>query len=76
MSIPTLYIKGSKKAANERLAAGEEVLGLEINLYGAACQRLKAMPDGTVIKFYTKIVQGNPYATSYGNWRPSVNKIK
>ncbi len=73
--IPTIYIQGTKKAANERLAKGESVIGTEYSMFDVARRDLRSMPDGTVIKFFTKMVQGSPYAASYGNWRPSKGKI-
>lgn len=75
MSIPTLYIKGSKKFANEVLAAGGAVAGLQHTIFEISRHNLADMPDGTVIKFYDKIIQGNPVAKSYGNWRPAKNRI-
>lgn len=75
MSIPTVYIKGSKKMANLQLADGQKLFGLKFDLYGSERVSLASMPDGTVIKFYDKFVGGNPYAKAYGNWRPARNKI-
>jgi len=75
MSIPTVYIKGSKKQANEKLAAGQEVSCQSFSMFGDNYSRLSACPDGTVIKFYDKLVGGSPYAKSYGNWRPAKRKI-
>jgi hypothetical protein len=75
MSIPTIYIRGTKKAANEQLAAGKQMYGIEYSLYAETDRLLTAMPDGTVIKFWTKRAGGTPIAASYGNWRPAKNKI-
>ena len=75
MSIPTIYIKGSKKQANERLAKGEQVYGVQYEMFNCSDRLLNTMPDGTVIKFWEKMSGGSPIAKSYGNWRPAKNKI-
>ncbi len=75
MSIPTVYIKGTKKQANERLAAGQQIWGVEYNMYEGQSRLLTTMPDGTVIKFWEKMSGGSPIAKSYGNWRPAKNKV-
>lgn len=76
MSIPTVYIKGTKKAANERLVKGFSVAGTEYTPYDSHPRNITEMPDGTVIKFWEKTDHcGTPIAKSYGNWKPSKNKI-
>lgn len=76
MSIPTLYVYGTKKAANEKLTEGKEFTCLEFNLQGANFRNLADMPDGTVIKFWEKRDHcGTPIAKSYGNWKPSKKRI-
>ena len=76
MSIPTVYIRGTKKQANEKLAASQRVPCDNYSLYGGPDHgHLAPFPDGTVVKFYTKVIAGNPYAVSGGNWRPARNKI-
>lgn len=75
MSIPTIYIKGTKKQANEAIARGDRLYGDEFTMSIVHRRELKCMPDGTVIKFYDRFVDGNPVAKAYGNWRPAKNKI-
>jgi len=75
MSIPTVYIKGTKKQANEQLAKGERVTGVKYDMSSETPVILDRQPDGTVIKFWEKMSGGNPIAKSYGNWRPAKNKI-
>ena len=75
MSIPTVYIKGTKKQANEQLASGGIVRAVKYDLEGSTCVSLYEMPDGTVVKFWEKVSGGSPIAKSYGNWRPAKNKI-
>jgi hypothetical protein len=56
-SIQTLHINSkSKKAFNDLLKEGNP----------RALRQIEGYPDGTVIKFFTKYVGGNPYVTSYG----------
>jgi hypothetical protein len=75
MSIPTVYIKGTKRQTNERLAKGERVTGVKYDMFSETPVILDHQPDGTVIKFWEKMSSGNPIAKSYGNWRPAKNKI-
>ena len=73
----TVYIHGTKKQANERLAAGQTVSCDNYSLFSGEPDRghIQAYPVGTVVKFYTKVIDGNPYAKGYGNWHPLLNKI-
>ena len=76
MSIPTIYIYGTKRRANERLAMGEDIVCENYSLFGGPDHAtIRPYPDGTVVKFFTKTVGGSPYVVSYGNWRPARNKI-
>lgn len=66
-----LYVKGaSKKAVNERIAKGETVMGENFSFFGGAgLYKLdKDLPKGTVVSIYEKLVGGQPYAKSYGEW--------
>lgn len=71
----TVYVCAkSKKHANELVAAGtllctEHCLGRETVEY------MRAMPTGTVVKIYSKMVGGSPYARFYGTWNKEKNKI-
>ena len=69
MSIPQVYIKGSKKQANEKLANGDTVSGIEFNFFnGDKWWKFADLPDGAVFKFYTKLDgAGTPIARAYGN---------
>jgi hypothetical protein len=75
MSIPTIYVKGTKKQANERLASGLHVEGHIYEICGRIAIRLANASDGAVIKFWEKMSGDSPIAKSYGNWRPAKNKI-
>lgn len=75
MSIPTVYIRGTKKDTNAKLAAGEAVQGVQYTPYTENYVYLNTIPDGTVIKFWLKSYDGTPIAKSYGNWKPSKNRI-
>lgn len=74
-----IYIQGkSKKAINEKLAAGQPVHGMEYDFFtGDRAHTLNGdVPKGTVIKIFGQYVGGNPYAKSYGTWDPVKNRIK
>ena len=66
-----LYVQAkSKKAINELLKAGETVRGINYSMFGDGGMYVlsSALPVGTVIAVYSKVVGGNPYATSFGTW--------
>lgn len=66
----TLYVEGSKKAANEALMEGKQVTGIEYILGQVNEYKLPELKMDAVIKFYKNRDQaGNPIAQSYGNWR-------
>lgn len=76
MSIPTIYIRGTKKEINEKLALGVAVYGVSYTPYDESTLSVKECPEGTVIKFWLKRdYAGTPIAKSYGNWKPAKNKI-
>ena len=75
MAILTVYVTGTKKEANIRLAKGEILYCLQFGVAGESEHTLNSMPNDTVIKFYTKRVNGNPYATTYGTWKLAKKKI-
>lgn len=73
----TLYIKGTKKAANEALAAGQHVTGTNFSPFGDyGDHKLSSLKAEAVIKFYTKIVSGSPVAAAYGTYSPKTGRIK
>jgi hypothetical protein len=76
MSIETVYIQGTKKEANLKLVTSKPVSGLKFGLSGPRVVYLDDMPGGTVIKFYEKMIQGNPYAVAYGQWDKAKRIIK
>lgn len=69
-----VYAQGSKKAANEALARGEDIAVTEYSIHGERSFWLKQFADDrTTIKFWTKRDPWqNPIAKSYGVW----NKVK
>lgn len=72
-----IYIQAkSKKAINEALAAGKQIHGYNYSMFGGGGNYAlsSALPIGTVIKVYEKLVGGSPYPKSYGTW--DGNKVK
>lgn len=62
-----VYIQGTKKAANDKLAAGQPVYATEYVFMGGDTSHNAAdLPTGCVVKFFEKYVGGNPYAKAYG----------
>ncbi len=75
MSIQTVYVKAkSKKAANE-LVLEDKCMCTEYTPFGNTRENLRAMPTGTVVKIYDKLVGGSPYAKAYGTWNAEKKKI-
>jgi hypothetical protein len=68
----------SKKAINDRLAAGELIFAESYSMFGGQSYTLGQdnPPDGTVIKVYDKVVAGSPYAKAYGNWDSKKGRVK
>jgi len=66
----TVYVQvKSKKELNKRLADGQTVVGTQHFMGSEVAWPLsEIMPDGTVIKCFTKVVDGSPWAKSYGRW--------
>lgn len=72
-----LYVNAkSKKAINDMIAEGKTVYGLNYSIFGNGGEYAlsSALPVGTVIKVYSKMVGGSPYAKAYGTWDGS--KVK
>ena len=66
-----LYVQAkSKKAINEMLKEGKQITGYNLSMFGDGGLYVlsSALPVGTVIAVYSKMVGGNPYATSFGTW--------
>lgn len=79
MSIPTVYVLGaSKKALNELLSLDESGYQrcTQYHFQGSEQLNLFNMPNGTVIKIYSKLVGGSPYAKAYGTWDAAKKRIK
>lgn len=78
MSIMTLYVKAeSKKAINERLSKGETVTGVSYTPWGETMHTLGPnLADGTVIKVWSKMSMGSPYAKAYGQWNSKTQRVK
>lgn len=73
-----IYVKGkSKKAINEKLSNGEVVSGYNYSMFdgGGTYVLDKTLETGTIISIYEKIVNGSPYAKSYGTWNADKFKI-
>ena len=63
----TVYIQGKSKAdINRRLLAGEEIMADEYTMLNVIEHRVNELRDGTIVKVYRGMVDGNPYATAYG----------
>lgn len=73
-----LYVQAkSKKAINERLAAGDQVLGVNHSMFGdGGTYDLANAADGTVVAVWEKLSGGSPYAKAYGTWDAKKGRIK
>lgn len=73
-----LYVKAaSKKALNERLAAGDQVLGHNYSIFGdGGTYGLDCIGDGHTIAVYSKMVGGNPVASAWGTWDAKKQRVK
>lgn len=81
-----LYVEApSKKAVNEKLAAGQAVYGRDYSIFSVSINLKvefrtvmldESLPDGTVIAFYTKTISGQPYATKYGQWDSAKKQVR
>lgn len=72
-----IYVNAkSKKAINDMLVEGKTVRGYNYSMFGGGGEYMlsSALPVGTVIKVYEKMVGGSPYAKAYGTWDGS--KVK
>lgn len=72
-----VYVQGKSKAEiNRRLAAGETIVGTEHKLGSETKWPLSEMlPDGSIIKVFSKVVGGSPYAKSYGRWNQKLRRV-
>lgn len=66
----TLYIQGSKKAANETLNKGEPLPAVEYVMRETTFYKdIRLLREDAVVKFWRKKDGNNsPIAVSYGNW--------
>jgi hypothetical protein len=66
-----VYIKGSKKVANEKIAAGEQVSGIEYSMFNeryATPHTINECEEGTIVAFFTNTSDGIPISRSFGTW--------
>lgn len=66
-----IYVQAkSKKAINEMLMAGQTISGMNYSIFGDGGMYIlsSALPAGTVIAIYQKVVGNSPYATTFGTW--------
>ena len=66
-----IYINAkSKKEINDKLSDGLKVFGENFSMFGGGgFYKLDSnLPSGTVVSVYDKIINGSPYAKSYGTW--------
>jgi hypothetical protein len=74
-----LYVNAkSKKAINEALANGQTIHGENFSLFGdgGTYTLSSALPTGTVIAVYDRMVAGSPYPKSYGTWDSERRVVK
>lgn len=76
-----LYVNAaSKKALNERLAAGAPVSGVNHAAHfdgGESCYCLdERLPTGTTIAIYDKLSGGSPVAKSWGIWNGIKKRVE
>ena len=63
----------SKRALNNEILFGRRFEALEYSIAGNEVYNLEDLPDGTVVKLFTKYVGGNPYAKAYGTIKRNRN---
>ena len=74
--IDTVYVKADSKRALNRRLADERITGTSYTPWDVKTVELNdQLPKGTVIKIYTKIISGSPYAKAYGNWNPAKRRV-
>ncbi len=73
-----VYVKAkSKKDINERIANGERIYGYNYSMFGdGGMYELTQLNDGDVVGVYQKMIDGNPYARSWGAWDSNKQKLK
>jgi len=77
-----VYVQAkSKKAVNELLEKGEQVKGVEYNMFNPNGQYmtdhiLNDLPTGTAVSIFEKMVQGSPYAKAYGIFNHEKQKLQ
>lgn len=69
-----VYVEaGSKKALNTALILGARFEALYYGTPHNDVYNLEDLPDGTVVKLFTRYVGGNPYAKAYGTIKRNRN---
>mgnify|MGYP003635957014 CR=1 FL=1 len=74
-----VYVEAQSKAALiRRLAAGEEITGLNYSMFGGGgyYKLDNTLEDGTIIAIYSQMSNGNPVAKSWGTWTNGVLKAE
>ena len=74
-----VYVEAQSKAALiRRLAAGEEITGLNYSMFGGGgyYKLDNTLEDGTIIAIYSQMSNGNPVAKSWGTWINGVLKAE
>ena len=74
-----VYVEAQSKAALiRRLAAGEEITGLNYSMFGGGgyYKLDNTLEDGTIIAIYSQMSGGNPVAKSWGTWTNGVLKAE
>ena len=72
-----LYVRAkSKRDLNERLEAGDQVLGRSFGIDNAGLYGLDCLTEKCLIVVYSKMVGGNPVPISYGEFDPAKNRVK
>ena len=72
-----IYIKAKSKAEiNRQIKAGEQLMGYNYSMFGGGgWYYLTDCPANTVVAVYSKKVNGNPVARSWGTRNPSKNRL-
>jgi len=74
-----VYVEAQSKAALiRRLAAGEDITGLNYSMFGGGgyYKLDNTLEDGTIIAIYSQMSGGNPVAKSWGTWTNGVLKAE
>lgn len=74
---PVIYVCADSKAdLNRRIATDDTIKGRIYSVQGVTFENLRAMPTGTIVKVYRKIVGGSPVVKSVGTWNALTRRVK